>query len=98
MIEDSKNLMYYLYRFNLDSELLYLINHFNSNRICISASIKRCVIKYAHDNHVYNDFHKIINRFKQTTHFFKMRIKINRYIESCSTCQLSNLIKKSFYE
>ena len=64
MIEDSKNLIYYLYRLNFDSELLYLINHFNSNCICISASIKRCVIKYAHDNHVHDNFYKIIDRFK----------------------------------
>ena len=98
MIEDSKNSMYHSYRLNFDFELLYLINHSNSNRVCISASMKRRVMKYAHDNHVHDDFHKIINRLKQTTHFFKMRVKINRYIESCSTCQLSKSIKKSFYE
>ena len=98
MIEDSKNSMYYSYRFNLNSELFYLINHFNSNRICISASMKRCVIKYAHDNHAYDNSHKIIDCFKQTTHFFKMRVKINRYIKNYSTCQLLKLIKRSFYE
>ena len=98
MIEDLKNSMYHSYRLNFDSELFYLINHFNSNRICISANMKRHVINYAHDNYAYDDFHKIINRFKQTIHFFKMQIKINRYIKSCSTCQLLKSIKKSFYE
>ena len=98
MIEDSKNSMYHSYRLNFDFEFLYLINHSNLNRVCISASMKRRVIKYAHDNHVYDDFYKIINRFKQTTHFFKMRVKINCYIESCSTCQLLKSIKKSFYK
>ena len=98
MIEDSKNSMYHSYRLNLDFEFLYLINHLNSNRVCILASMKRRVMKYAHDNHAYDDFYKIIDCFKQTTHFFKMQVKINRYIESCSTCQLSKSIKKSFYE
>ena len=98
MIEDSKNSMYHSYRFNFNSELFYLINQLNSNRICISASMKRRVIKYAHDNHAYDDFYKIIDRFKQTTSFSKMRIKINRYIKNYSTCQLLKSIKKSFYE
>ena len=98
MIEDSKNLIYHSYRLNFNFKLFYLINHSNLNRVCISASMKRRVMKYAYDNHIHDDFHKIIDCFKQTTHFFKMRIKINRYIENCSTCQLSKSIKKSFYE
>ena len=90
--------MYQFYRFDIDSDLLYLVNRFNFDRMCILTVLKRNVMKFAHDNHAHEDIHRILNRIKASTYFSKMRKKILIYVESCLVCQLFKFSRKSFYE
>ena len=90
--------MYQFYRFDIDSDLLYLINRLSFDRVCISAILKRDVMKFAHDNHAHEDIHRILNRIKVSTYFSKMRKKMLIYVESCLVCQLFKSSRKLFYE
>ena len=90
--------MYQFYKFDIDSDLLYLINRLNFDRVCISIVLKRDVIKFAHDNHAHEDIHRILNRIKASTYFSKMRKKMLVYVESCLVCQLFKFSRKLSYE
>ena len=90
--------MYQFYKFDIDSDLLYLINRLNFDRVCISIVLKRDVMKFVHDNHTHENIHRILNRIKISTYFSKMRKKILVYVENCFVCQLFKFNRKSFYE
>ena len=90
--------MYQFYKLNIDSDLLYLVNRLNFDRVCISTVLKRDVMKFVHDNHAHEDIHRILNRIKASTYFLKMRKKMLIYVENCLVCQLFKFSRKSFYE
>ena len=90
--------MYQSYRFDIDNDLLYLVNRFNFDRVCISVVLKRDVMKFVHDNHAHEDIHRILNRIKTSTYFSKMRKKMLIYVESCFVCQLFKFSRKFLYE
>ena len=89
---------YQSYRFDIDNDLLYLVNRFSFDRVCISTALKRDVMKFVHDNHAHEDIHRILNHIKASTYFSKMKKKTLVYVESCLVCQLFKSSRKSLYE
>ena len=95
---DDSIIIYQSYKFDIDSDLLYLINRLSLDRVCISTVLKRDVMKFAHDNHAHENIHRTLNRIKVSIYDSKMRKKMLIYVESCLVCQLFKFSRKSLYE
>ena len=83
---------------NQNIEFFYFVNKSESNRVCISKSLYKNVFKFAHDNHVHDDIEKSLNRLRQSIYMSKMKNRLKKYIDECSTCQLFKSFKQLFYE
>ena len=78
--------------------MLYFVNRFESDRVCISIFLHFRLFQYAHDNHVHDDFNRSLYRFKQSAYIFKLRKLFQTYINGCSVCQLSKFFRKLSYD
>jgi len=95
---ESPNIVYQSYRLNANIELLYLINKLNFNRVCILKLLERKVLKFAHDNYVYDDYYQTLDRLKIACYFLKIRSKIHAYIDKCLVYQLSKSSRRLLYD
>ena len=93
-----KNMIYHSYRLNTNIELLYFINKSNSNCICISANLKKKILKFVYNNYVHESFYKTIDRLRSSAYFFKMRKKVRNYIKNCSIYQFSKSNRRPSYK
>ena len=96
--ENDSQTIYQLYKLNQNIEFFYFVNKSNSNRVCISKSFYKNVFKFTHDNHAHDDIEKSLNRLRQFVYMSKMKNRLKKYIDECSTCQLFKSFKQLFYE
>ena len=80
----DSQIVYQSYRLNINSNLFYFINRFESNRVCILIFLHFQLFQYVHDNHAYNKFNRFLYRFKQNAYIFKMKKLFQKYINDCS--------------
>ena len=94
----DSQIVYQLYRLNINLKLFYFVNRFESNRVCISIFLHFRLFQYVHDNHVHDNFNRFLYRFKQSAYIFKLNFFFQTYINDCSVCQLSKFFKKLSYD
>ena len=88
-IENSKSdsqIVYQFYRLNINSKLLYMLNHLSFDRIYIPEKLTYKVLKYEYNRHVYEGIHRTYNRLQNAIYFSKMRKAIQSYIDNYSIC------------
>ena len=84
--------------FELSSnDLIYYID-FEYHRLCISNIMKKKVFKLIYDNNAYTSIHKYYNRLIKTLFISRLLRKFRRYIEYCSSYQLTQIKRHCLYE
>ena len=83
---------------NSSSDLLYLQQKLDSNRLCISNTCQKRILQYVHDEHVHEEIHWIHDLLRRSVFMFRMTIKIKKYVTACLTCQLFKFFRQRFYK
>ena len=86
------------YRLNTNTNLLYLKNKFESNRLCISQKFQKRLLKYAHDEYAHDDVHRTYDLLLKSVYMSKMKKTVIEYVTTCSTCQLVKPFRQLSYE
>ena len=86
------------YRLNTDTELFYLKNKFESNRLCISQKSQKRLLKYAHNEHAHDDVHRTYDLLLRSVYMPKMKKTIMKYVTTCFACQLFKSSRQLSYE
>ena len=86
------------YRLNTNTNLFYLKNKFESNRLCISQKSQKRLLKYAHDEHAHGGVHRTYDLLLKSVYMPKMKKTVIEYVTTCSTCQLFKSFRQLSYE
>ena len=89
---------YQIYKLNSETNLLYVKNKSNSDKICISEKCQKTLFKYEHDQHAHDEIHRIYEFFHKSVLMFKMKKLIIKYVTNCFVCQFFKFSKQFFYE
>ena len=81
----------------VSNNLIYYID-IKYRRLCISNIMKKEIFKLIHDDNAYTSIHKYYNRLIKTLFISRLSRKIRRYIEYCSSCQLTQIKQHRLYE
>ena len=92
------NVKWQTYRFDFETKFFYFKNKKNSNRLCILESCHKRILHYAHDEHAHEGMHRTYDLFMKSVFISKMKMLINDYVISCSTCQLFKPSRQFSYE
>ena len=79
------------------NDIIYHVD-FDTRRSCISVAMKRNIFRLIHDENQHSKVHRYYDRIINTIYIFRFSRKIKRYIEHCSTCQLTQTKRHRSYE
>ena len=83
--------------FVLRDGLIYHVRD-DKKRLCISASMKKMMLKAAHDDCNHAKHHRAYARLSETVYIHKLSKKLTIYIRHCSACQLNQTRRHRQYE
>ena len=86
------------YRLNTNTNLFYLKNKFEPNRLCISQKFQKRLSKYVHDEHAHDDVHRTYDLLLKSVYMSKMKKTIMKYVTTYSACQLFKSFRQLSYE
>ena len=89
---------YQVYRLDPKTNLLYVKNKSDSDRICISEKCQKTLLEYEHDQHAHDEIHRIYELLHRSVFMPKMKKLITEYVTSCFVCQLFKSSRQLFYE
>ena len=71
--------------FVLQNELIYHVKN-NKEKICISTSMKKMMLKTTHNDCNYAKYHRVYIKLLNTMYIHKLLRKLIIYIQYCSAC------------
>jgi hypothetical protein len=96
--ENEINTTYQFYRLNSNTDFLYLISQFDSNRFCILKALEKEMLEYAHDKHAHDEVHRTYDLLRRSVFMSKMKKLVHDYVTFCSFCQLFKTSRQLFYK
>ena len=83
--------------FVLQNELIYHVKN-DKKRLCILTSMKKIMLKTAHDNYNHAKHHRAYVKLSETIYIHKLLRKLIIYIRHCSACQLNQTRRHKQYK
>ena len=96
--ENETQTIYQLYRLNIEFELFYFVNKFDSNKVCILIFLQKNLFKFAYNNYTYERINKFLNRFRRSIYLLKIKNRLKKYIDSYLIYQLSKFSRQLLYK
>ena len=96
--EKNSSTKYQVYRLNFETDLLYVKNRSNFDKICIFEKCQKALFEYGHDQHAHDEIHRIYELLHRLVFMPKIKKLITDYIISCSACQFFKSSRQLFYE
>ena len=84
--DDEFSMKYQIYKLNSKTNLLYVKNKSNSDKICIFEKCQKTLFEYKHDQHAHDEIHRIYEFFHKSVFMFRMKKLIIKYVTNCFIC------------
>jgi hypothetical protein len=95
---ENNMIKYQSYRLNFESKLLYFIEITNSDRLCILEKLSKDILFHAHDRNANVEIHRIYDFLRRSAFISKMRKRVKKYVNACSSCQIFKDSTQKSYE
>ena len=96
--DEKSKTKYQSYKLNSKTDLFYLKNKSNFDKLCISKKCQKEFLQYDHDQHIYKNIHRIHELLHQSIFMFKIKKLITNYVINCFICQSFKFFRQLLYE